>query len=318
MTARRKFSVPAGAAGRRLDHFLSEHVPETSRSRLQELIRTGHVQVNGKPAARPGAKLRGGEAVAVEMAERPPLVAVPEDIPLEVLYEDADLIAVNKPAGMVVHSGAGTNRGTLVNALLHRFRELSSVGGTLRPGIVHRLDKTTSGVILAAKNDTAHRNLAGQFTGRTVEKLYLALVHGRMKTETGRIRLPVSRDRVRRTRMTTRRRTGRPADTEYRVLEFAGGLSLLEVRMHTGRTHQIRVHLAAVGRPVAGDTLYGAPKRLRLGNRTFPPLNRNFLHAWQVGFRQPSTGERLEVRAPLPEQLQGWLRELGFSRTAAD
>lgn len=308
----RRLIVPSEAAGQRLDHFLAAALPELSRSRLQELIKQGCVVLGGAVVKRPSLRLRGEEKLAVEVVERPPLRATPEDIPLDILYEDDDLIAVNKPAGMVVHAGAGARQGTLVNALLYHFQQLSTVGGEQRPGIVHRLDKGTSGVILAARTDEAHRKLAAQFTQRTVEKHYIALVHGQMKQQQGRIRLPVARDRVRRTRMTTRYREGRPADTEYKVLESVKGFSLLELRLHTGRTHQIRVHLSSLGRPVAGDRLYGAPGVLRLDNRKRPTLNRNFLHAKQLSFRQPRTDEPVTVSAPLPEELRSLLRELGF------
>ena len=308
-----RISVPSASAGRRLDHFLSDAIPDESRSRLQALIRAGCVRADGRSVVRPGEKLRGGEVIEVELAPRPPLRAEPEDIPLDILYEDDDLIAVNKPAGMVVHAGAGSGKGTLVNALLHRFGQLSSVGGAVRPGIIHRLDKATSGVILAAKNDIAHRRLASQFSRREVQKVYLAMVHGTMKSKTGRIRLPVARDRVRRTRMTTRRTDGRAADTEYRVLEARNDLSLLEVRIHTGRTHQIRVHLSSLGRPVVGDALYGAPKSNRRGNQTLPALGRNFLHASKLGIKLPGSGAPLEIHAPLPPELCNWLDQFGFT-----
>ncbi|MFQ5696449.1 MAG: RluA family pseudouridine synthase, partial [Terriglobia bacterium] len=230
----------------------------------------------------------------------------------QVLYEDDHLIAIDKPAGMVVHAGAGRSRGTLVNALLHRFQQLSRVGGSLRPGIVHRLDKGTSGALLVAKTDEAHRLLAEQFRRREIDKRYLALVHGRPRRGRDTIRLPVARDRVRRTRMTTRRRPGREAVTEYRVLQENRGFSLLEVGLRTGRTHQIRVHLAALGHPVVGDTTYGAPRRLHLDNLSLPTLNRNFLHAASLRLRHPITGKPLAVRAALPGELEAWLRRLGF------
>lgn len=306
------FTVPATARPQRLDHFLAAQLPDLSRSRIQELLRSGQAKVAGEVERRPGLRLRGGERIELTLIERPPLAAAPEALPLRVLYEDDDLVAVDKPAGMTVHPGAGARGGTLVNALLGRYGRLSSVGGPLRPGIVHRLDKPTSGVLLVAKNDAAHARLAEQFRRRQVEKRYLALVHGRLPRLHDTIRLPVARDRVRRTRMTTRCRQGRAALTEYRVLGSAGGFTLAEALLHTGRTHQIRVHFAALGHPVVGDTLYGAPRELRWGNATRPTLNRIFLHAARVRFEHPRTGKLLEVCAALPAELEDLLRELGL------
>ena len=292
----------AAEAGLRLDLFLHRRLPQYSRARLQEWIRQGRVRVGGRPT-KPSLVLKGSEVVEVEPVELPPLKAVPEAIPLEVLYEDEDLVAVNKPAGMVVHAGAGNPSGTLVNALLHRFQTLSSLGGDLRPGIVHRLDRYTSGVILIARTDAAHRSLAAQFSGRQVEKIYLALVHGRLAADSGRIDKPIARDPQRRTRMTARLAAGRPALTSYRVLRRWPRFSYLELRLHTGRTHQIRAHLAAIGHPVVGDRLYGAPARIP----GLPALSRFFLHAHRIRFRSPSTGRPLTVEAPLAVELEAFL-----------
>jgi len=289
-------------AGKRLDRFLQEHLPAYSRTRLQAWIRNGRVRVEGRPE-KPSYILRGGESVDVEPAELPALRAEPESIPLDILYEDEDVVAVNKPAGMVVHAGAGCRSGTLVNALLSRFESLSGVGGEVRPGIVHRLDRYTSGVILVARHDAAHRHLAGQFASRAVEKVYLALVHGAVKQDWGRIEKPIARDPVRRIRMTARLGRGRSAQTEYRVLRRYRDFTLLEVRIGTGRTHQIRVHLAGLGHPVAGDRLYGAPARVE----SRPSLDRFFLHAHRVRFASPSTGESVTVEAPLPRELEAWM-----------
>jgi len=311
------FTVPAAARGQRLDQFLTAALTDLSRARLQELVRGGQASVEGKVVRRPGLRLRGGERLTLTVVERPPLAAMPEAIPLRVLYEDDDLLAVDKPAGMTVHPGAGARGGTLVNALLHRYGRLSSLGGPLRPGIVHRLDKPTSGVLLVAKNDLAHARLAEQFRRRQVEKRYLALVHGRLPRDHDTIRLPVARDLARRTRMTTRRRQGRAALTEYRVLGGAAGFTLAEVLLHTGRTHQIRVHFAALGRPVVGDTVYGAPRTLRRGNETRPTLDRIFLHAARLRFQHPRTGKEIEVRAELPAELKEMLRGLGLESAAA-
>ena len=292
-------------AGKRLDQMLHERLPQFSRSRIQEWIKGGRVLVDGAPE-RPSRVVRGAEIVELEPAEPPPLHAAPEDIPLAILYEDEDLVAVDKPAGMVVHAGAGIHSGTLVNALLHRFEALSGVGGPLRPGIVHRLDRYTSGVLLVAKNDAAHRQLAAQFSARRVEKVYLALVHGRVLLESGRIERPIARDPVHRTRMTARLAEGRAAWSEYRVLRRFARFTFLEVRIGTGRTHQIRVHLASIGHPVAGDALYGAPARIE----GMPPLGRYFLHAHRIRFRRPSTGMELVVEAPLPAALAEWMEAL--------
>jgi 23S rRNA pseudouridine1911/1915/1917 synthase len=289
-------------AGKRLDQVVHERLGQFSRARIQQWIRDGGVRVNGS-AARPSRTVRPGESIEVEPAEAPPLHATPEDIPLQVLYEDRDLVAIDKPAGMVVHAGAGIHSGTLVNALLHRFEALSGVGGALRPGIVHRLDRFTSGVLLVAKNDAAHRALAEQFSGRQVEKTYIALVHGAVKAETGRIDRPIARDPVHRTRMTARLSEGRSAWSEYRVLRRFEGFTLLEVRIGTGRTHQIRVHLSGMGHPVVGDALYGAPAKVA----GMPALGRYFLHAHRIRFRLPSTGEEIMVVSPLARELEEWL-----------
>jgi 23S rRNA pseudouridine1911/1915/1917 synthase len=285
-------------SSKRLDHFLQEKLPQYSRSRLQDWIKDGRVTVNGRPS-KASLLLHGGEQIYVNPGELPALKAVPEDLPVEILYEDASVIAINKPAGLVVHAGAGNHAGTLVNRLVHHFTKLSKTGGELRPGIVHRLDKGTSGVLLVARDDAAHHALAAQFSGRTVEKTYVALVHGQVRAESGRITTPIERDPIRRTRMTTRTGKGRSALTEYRVLERFDKFSYLEVRIGTGRTHQIRVHLASIGHPVAGDRLYGAP-----------PAERIFLHAWRIAFLSPATGARVTVEAPLPDELAAWLNRL--------
>jgi 23S rRNA pseudouridine1911/1915/1917 synthase len=300
-----RLSAESSDAGKRLDQMLHERLPQFSRSRIQDWIKGGRVLVDGA-AGRASRAVRGAEIIELEPAEPAPLHASPEDIPLAVLYEDEDLVVVDKPAGMVVHAGAGVHSGTLVNALLHRFAALSEVGGPLRPGIVHRLDRYTSGVLLVAKNDAAHRQLAAQFSGRRVEKVYLALVHGRTLRESGRIERPIARDPVHRTRMTARLEEGRAAWSEYRVLRRFARFTLLEVRIGTGRTHQIRVHLASIGHPVAGDALYGAPARVD----GMPPLDRYFLHAHRIRFRLPSTGEELVVEAPLPAGLAEWMERL--------
>ena len=300
-----RFCASKEHAGNRLDQALHGRFPEFSRARLQDWIKRGRVLVNGA-AARASRTLRAGDRIDVEPAELPPLRAAPEAIPLRVLYEDEHIVAIDKPAGMVVHAGAGAHAGTLVNALLGRFQSLSALGGDLRPGIVHRLDRFTSGVILVAKNDAAHRALAAQFAGRQVEKTYLALVHGSVQADRGRIEKPIARDPRHRTRMTARLGRGRAAFTEYRVLRRFTGFTFLEVRIGTGRTHQIRVHLSSIGHPVAGDRLYGAPAK----NEIQPPGDRFFLHAHRIRFQHPFTAQPLEIESPLPGDLTAWLERL--------
>jgi 23S rRNA pseudouridine1911/1915/1917 synthase len=306
-------------AGQRLDRYLAAQLPDISRARIQKLIELGEITVNGAPA-KSSLRIEGGERIIVrDDLHAPPLRAIPEDIPLDIVYEDGDLAVINKPAGMMVHAGAGAtddarNRGTLVNALMHRFQKLSEIGGELRPGIVHRLDRHTSGLILVAKNDLTHRKLAQAFARREVHKTYIALVHGWVKEDKGTIAGAISRDRVNRTRMTTRRREGREAITHYRVQERIesplGRFTLLEVRIETGRTHQIRVHLSSLGHPVVGDTLYGAPKHLGSHRTSQPTLSRNFLHAAALEFRHPTTGGVLQFARPLPPELAGFLQQI--------
>ncbi|MGH9670614.1 MAG: RluA family pseudouridine synthase [Terriglobales bacterium] len=316
-----RLRVQPEEAGRRLDQYLAVQLTEVSRARVQQLIRQGKVEVNGAPA-KASLRLKGNETVTLlGPAQAPPLRAVPEDIPLDVVYEDETLAVVSKPAGMMVHAGAGRvdearNRGTLVNALLHHLATLSGVGGELRPGIVHRLDKQTSGLMVVAKDDAAHRKLAAQFAQREVHKKYVALVHGWVRREEGAVEQAIARDRVRRTRMTTRRSGGRAALSRYRVLERLetpwGRFTLLEVTIATGRTHQIRVHLASLGHPVVGDALYGAPRQLRSrdGKSQRPTLARNFLHAAALEFTHPRSGKPLSFSQPLPPELEEFLAGL--------
>jgi 23S rRNA pseudouridine1911/1915/1917 synthase len=318
------YTVPAEAAGQRLDAWLAAQMEGVSRERVQALLGEDKVRMAGR-SPRASYRLRGGEVVEVLGSPTPPPVkAVAEDIPLDVVYEDEDLSVINKPAGMVVHAGAGARQGgTLVNALLHRYQSLSGVGGELRPGIVHRLDKDTSGLIVVARNDAAHARLAAMFAERAMKKTYIALVHGDLKQDRGTIEEPIARDLQRRTRMTTRRRTGaRSAVSHYRVRRRIrsrfGAFTLIEVRIETGRTHQIRVHMASLGHPVVGDTLYGAPGRLTAtasrGRRDPEPetlaLNRNFLHAAELEFAHPRTGKAMQLKAELPAELEEMLAEL--------
>lgn len=304
-------------SGTRLDRFVAAHCPDLSRSRVQELIDAGLVLVNGKPT-KSSHKLHGGELLTVQARPRPAPHAQAESIPIDVLYEDDDVIAVNKAAGMTVHAGAGNVSGTLVNALLGRGQSLSQAGDPLRPGIVHRLDKETSGVILVAKNDAAHAKLGEAFRQRAIKKMYIALVQGVLEGPSGRIELAIGRDPIHRTRMTTQRKSWhgaaianpREARTDWRALAKIDVTTLLEVQLHTGRTHQIRVHFSALKHPVVGDTLYGAAAELRVGKLTLPALQRNFLHAAKLGFAQPRTGAWIEVRAALPGELRDYLKKL--------
>jgi 23S rRNA pseudouridine1911/1915/1917 synthase len=319
------FTVPAGSAGSRLDQWLTSKLPDVSRVRVQQLIEQKKILVNGK-LPKPSMKLSGGEEIIIAgQVELTPLRAFPQDIPLDVIYEDESIAVINKPAGMSVHAGSGKgeagNRGTMVNALLHRFNGLSQIGGEMRPGIVHRLDKETSGLVIVAKSDLAHRKLAEQFARREVKKTYTALVHGGMKTAKGTINAAISRDQVRRTRMTTRVGRGKPgrdAITHWQVIKEIdsayGKFSLLEVRIETGRTHQIRVHLSSAGHPIVGDTLYGAPgKVLSYGGTGSEPasLERNFLHASAIQFQHPISNRPLAFQQPLPDELREFLRQIG-------
>ena len=311
--APRKFSVPPEAAGLRLDRFVSSQNPDLSRTRVQELIHAALVLLNGKPA-KDAHKVHANDIVELIPAQRPPLHAEAEAIPLEILYEDDDLLAVNKPAGMIVHAGAGNSRGTLVNALLGRGQSLSQGGDPLRPGIVHRLDKETSGILLVAKNDHAHGRLSESFRERRIQKTYIALVQGALAEERGRSELPIARDPVRRNRMTAGRAASLPnsraARTDWRVLARIDSTTLVEIQLHTGRTHQIRVHFSALHHPVVGDTLYGASGQLRVGQIMLPSLERNFLHAARLSFQQPRTQLPIQLSAPLPAELRAFLAKL--------
>jgi 23S rRNA pseudouridine1911/1915/1917 synthase len=291
-SAKTQFVVSKDGAQLRLDRFLAKQLPDYSRSRLQQLIRTGFVRLNGA-TTRPRQLVRSGDKV--ELTE-PPLEKIesqPEPIPLEILFEDNDLIVINKPAGLVVHPGAGHRQHTLVNALLSHCTTLSGIGGKERPGIVHRLDKETSGCLVVAKNDEAHRELSRQFAERVVEKTYLALVAGKLRKRVGVIEEKIGRHPVHRQRMSVSSSRGRPAKTEYRVVRSGNQASLVECRLHSGRTHQVRVHLHHLGHPVLGDKVYAT--------RAAKDFPRQMLHAWKLGFRHPVTGDWKSLEASLPD-----------------
>jgi 23S rRNA pseudouridine1911/1915/1917 synthase len=340
MTELRTIEATTEAKGQRLDQFLVAQLEGVSRSRVQLLIDQGDVLVNGL-IEKASLKLRGGERIDITGEPHPaPLKAMAEEIPLDVVYEDADLAVINKPAGMMVHAGSGQsedarNRGTLVNALLYRFKALSATGGDLRPGIVHRLDKDTSGLIVVAKNDRTHAALAEMFSSRQIKKTYIALVQGELERAKGTINANVGRDPMRRTRMTAKPLgDARTAVTHYEVVRRLanrfGKFTLIRVRIETGRTHQIRVHMASLGHPVVGDTLYGGAGQLtdqvasqaktsKAARRKNEPerlkLGRNFLHAARLEFPHPRTGKLLQLEALLPAELESFLTRLDDVQT---
>jgi len=295
--------VAKTSSGLRIDRYLASELRQFSRTRLQHLIRDGFVRLNGK-TGRPSDRVRTGDRV--DLCEPPPekIENQPEAIPLDILFEDEDLLVLNKPAGLVVHPGAGHREHTLVNALLSHCPNLSGISGQERPGIVHRLDKESSGCLVVAKNDEAHRGLSSQFAARTVEKVYLALVSGKLRKSTGTIEEKIARHPVHRQRMAAISSRGRAAKTEYRVVASGKGASLIECQLHSGRTHQIRVHLHHLGHPVLGDKVY-APKLVR----GFP---RQMLHAWKLGFQHPCTGDWRSFEAPLPEDFSQALKSVGL------
>jgi 23S rRNA pseudouridine1911/1915/1917 synthase len=298
--------VPKESARLRLDRFLANELARFSRSRVQRLIRDGFVRLNGK-TARARDLLRTGDIV--DLTEPPPekIDSQPEAIPLDILFEDDDLIVVNKPAGLVVHPGAGHREHTLVNALLHHCPTLSGIGGKERPGIVHRLDKETSGCLAVAKNDESHRGLSTQFAERAVEKIYLALVAGKLRRNAGLVEEKIGRHRVHRQRMSVTSERGRAARTEYRVLRSSEKATLVECKLHSGRTHQVRVHLHYLGHPVLGDKVYAPKLAARFG--------RQMLHAWKLGFHHPRTGEWKTFEAALPNDFADAMRAtVGFVR----
>jgi len=312
-----RFTVTPEQAGQRLDLFLVGLLPDQSRSSIQRLIREGHVQLGEGREPRANASVRAGEQVTIHIPA--PVATTPEaePLPLPILYEDSDLLVVNKPAGMVVHPAAGHARGTLVNALLHHVRDLSGIGGEQRPGIVHRLDRGTSGLLVVAKHDAAHRALVRQFQERVIEKEYIALAWGVVHAGR-RIEDPIGRDPEHRKKMTTRRaRRSREAVTRVKAAEDLHGVSLLHLAIATGRTHQIRVHLSTIGHPVVGDPLYGGVhRRVPPHLRAVMRLERPFLHAARLVFAHPGDGRRMEFESPLPEDLQAVLDDVKGRREA--
>jgi 23S rRNA pseudouridine1911/1915/1917 synthase len=305
-------SVAADNEGERLDAFLASHVEGWSRARLQRLIEVADVLVNGR-VVKSSYKLRSNDEIEVELTPPPSTSFAPENIPLDVVYEDDELIVVNKPAGIVVHPAAGVMSGTLANALAFHFRQLSTAGGAVRPGIVHRLDKGTSGLMVVAKTEAAHEDLADQFRDREIFKSYVALVHGQVEKRTGQIDQPIARDRGNRTRMAVVR-GGRPSLSIYRVRKRFERFTLLNVELKTGRTHQIRVHLAWLKHPVVGDEAYGTGRDKTIPDQQLRAeianLGRQFLHAEQLGFRHPKTKEEMRFTVPIPPELQAVLDKI--------
>lgn len=307
------FTVESEDAGKRLDLFLAEHLEQVSRSAVQRWIAKGAVTVDGR-IRKAGFTLSAGQTVVANPPPIEPVTLIPQDLPLDIVYEDEDLVVVDKPAGMVVHPGAGNRQGTLANALAFYFQRLSRPNG-LRPGIVHRLDKNTSGLLVVAKREEVHAALSGQFKKREVEKEYLALVYGTITSDQGEIDVPLGRDPVARTRISTRSRRTRPAVTRYRVIRRLREFTYLRVFLLTGRTHQIRVHFQHLGHPVVGDNTYGhrAVKKVRdpLTKQAVQSLDRLFLHATFLSFLHPIKGVRIRLTSPLPSQLASFLETLG-------
>lgn len=310
-TGRHAWRADAEEGGLRLDVAITRRLAELSRSRVQALIDEGQITLNGA-APKTSAKVRAGDEIAVTIPDPRPVETMAEDIPLDVIFEDDDLIVINKPPGLVVHPGAGNQEHTLVNALLHHCQDnLSGIGGELRPGIVHRLDKDTSGCLVAAKNDVAHQELARQFASRETVKVYLAVVRGTPKEKVTEIRYAIQRHPVNRKKMQAvsaniaRGPDARNSHTTATLLAEGNGISLVRCRLHTGRTHQIRVHMAAIGHPLVGDETYGGPSR--------PGVTRQLLHAWKLAITHPRTAQRLELSAPPPPDILAEFPEFALS-----
>ena len=304
MTERIEFTAAGEGLPMRIDRYLSEQLPDFSRSYLQKLLKEQGVTVQEK-AVKANYKVQEGDHIVLEIPEEQELTAEPENIPLEILYEDDDVLIVNKPKGMVVHPAAGHNTGTLVNAVLYHCRDqLSGINGVLRPGIVHRIDMDTTGALAVCKNDAAHQSLAAQLAVHSITRRYRAIVHGGFREDTGTVTGDIGRHPVDRKKMAVGVKNGKPAVTHYRVLERFGSFTYIECELETGRTHQIRAHMAHIGHPLLGDAVYGPAKC------PFPGLQGQCLHAMVLGFIHPSTGEYLEVTAPLPEYFEALLAKL--------
>ncbi len=308
--------VEAEHDGARLDAFLTTSLPNQSRSGVQRLIKDGHVS-GAVAALRPSTVVREGQHYDIEIPSPTTAIPEPEALPIRIVFEDRDLVVLDKPAGMVVHPGAGHSGGTLVNALLHHVKDLSGIGGELRPGIVHRLDRGTSGLMVVAKNDRAHQELARQFSDREIEKEYVALVWGVVHAGR-RIDAPIGRDENDRQKMSTKARRARHAVTRVTFSRDLDGVSLLHVAIATGRTHQIRVHLSAIGHPIVGDSTYGGVRRRTAGHlRAVQRLERPFLHSARLAFTHPGDGRRVEFDSPLPLDLQSVLAEIEARNVAS-
>ncbi len=309
------FAVTQEEKDLRLDVFIAGKTPELSRSQIKRIIADGEVRINETRVTKSGTKLRAGDRVAFTLKPAQPWEAAAQDIPLHILYEDHDLLVIDKPAGMVIHPAPGHHEGTLVNAILHHCDDLSGIGGVIRPGIVHRLDKDTSGVLLVAKNDETHRRLSDQFKGHEVKKTYKALVFGSAMDDEGTIAIPVGRHPEDRKKMSTRSIRGKEAVSHWHVVWRYGDVALLDIDIETGRTHQIRVHLSSIGHPVVGDCVYGSVGRLKSVMDTalrarLAAFPRQALHAWRIGFLHPRENRALEFTAPLPEDMQNLLNYL--------
>lgn len=299
-----EFIVEEDRKGTRLDVVLSLVIEEASRSHLQKLIDIGRVEVNGKIGISKKYKVKTGDSIKVTIPEPVHLNVMPEDIPIDIVYEDEDVLVVNKPKGMVVHPAAGNYTGTLVNAILYHCKTLSSINGIIRPGIVHRIDKDTSGLLMIAKNDMAHRGLAEQLAAHSITRAYRAVVYHNFQEDTGTVNAPIGRDPKNRMKMAVTKLNSKEAITHYKVLQRFGSFTYIEARLETGRTHQIRVHMAHINHPLLGDAVYG-PKKVVLG------VESQMLHAKLLGFHHPTTGEYLEFESPLPQEFINVIKKLG-------